>query len=392
VADLEEPYISGPTTDMLVDSPNTTTSATPPNQNHKHIPVSSADQSSDLGFPFLDSETFIEYPSGRIYHLAQRSTDDVTVISPTVKEHRAASKDFPTARADASRGDVKPEMRQPGYFHAAMTRPSLPRRGSLDVAKPERLNHHFPYAAASFQTGQAVTKHGAWPSPISNTGIDGASRMTGRRSVLSEITSMAYNDASCSNNLHHQLLSGVNLRSDHSHLDVRDTIYTDSLRDPFEHDLLLQVDRRSETPGSKAVFACPATNDHTARSIIPLKARLENPLQSSMASPIQTYCSARSSHGVTTDGACSINAMVATPERSSPAFNNFSPTRRAAAGQIESNSIVASVSPLARVMHRGWDDVKRFSVERVVPSVSSISTLQETPGYSLRTKTSLFYL
>jgi hypothetical protein len=379
VADLEEPYISCRTTDILVDSRNTTTSATPPSQNHEYNPVSPADQFRDLGSPCLDSDIFIEYPSGRIYHSAQRSTDAATVISTTVKEHRAVSKEFPTVRADASQGDVKHEMRQPGYFHAAMTRPSLPRRRSLDVSKSERLNHRFPYTAANFQTAQAVTRHGA-------------SRIISRRSILSEITSVACNSNGFSNDLHNQLLASVNLCSNHSLPDEREALYTDSWRDPFEHDLLVQVDKCSETPDSMAVFAYPATNDQTARSITPLKARLENSLQASMASPMQTCYPARSSHGVTTEGAASIGAMIARPERSSPAYSSISPTKRFAADQMESNSTVASVSPLAGAMHRGWDDIKRFSVERVVPSVPIISTLQETPIYSLRKKKSLFYL
>jgi hypothetical protein len=341
MADLEEPYIPCRTTDILVDGRDTTIVATPPDHNHIYKTVLPANQANDLGDPFHDSGIFIEYPSRRIYHSAQRYTDAVVAISTTGEERRAISKIFPTALTDASRSDVKPGMQQPGHFHAAMT---------------------------------------------------GASRTTSTRSMLGEITSLAYSNDGYSNNLDHRSLPDSYLRSSHRISDVRETIYTDSWRDPFEHDLLLQVDTCSETPDSMAVFGIPTINDQIARSMTPLKARLEKFSQRSMASPAHTCRSAESSHGITTEGDSSLDVMIAAPEHTSPAYNNFSRTRHYAADQIDLNSTAASVSPLAGAVHRGWDDIKRFSVERVVPSVPSLSTLQDTPSSSLRKKTSLFYL
>jgi hypothetical protein len=276
----------GRASDISFDGRNTITSAVPPYENYRHSVMTPADRYSDPGNPFLDSETFARYPSGGSDHPAQRPTDTVAAFAIAVKEHRAASCNSPSV--------------------------------------------------ADHKAGQSVTRYGAWPSPMSSTGDSG---LKSRRSILSEITSAAYTDDDFSDKLYHQPLSNFNLRSKHSLPNVRETMYTESWRDPFEHDLLLQVDTCTETPDSMAVLAYPTTNKQPARSVTPLKARSNNPWQSSMVSP--------------TSG---------------------------------------SVLPPIVATHRGWDDIKRYSIERVVPSMPSLNTLQETPISSLRKKTSSLYL
>jgi hypothetical protein len=276
----------GRATDISFDGRNTITPAVPPYENYRHSVMTPADRYSDPGNPFLDSETPARYPSGGSDHPAQKPTDAVAAFAIAVKEHRAASCNSP--------------------------------------------------AVADHKAGQSVTRYGAWPSPMSSTGDSG---LKSRRSILSEITSAAYTDDDFSDKLYHQPLSNFNLRSKHSLRNVRETMYTESWRDPFEHDLLLQVDTCTETPDSMAVLAYPTTNKQPARSVTPLKARSNNPWQSSMVSP--------------TSG---------------------------------------SVLPPIVATHRGWDDIKRYSIERVVPSMPSLNTLQETPISSLRKKTSSLYL
>jgi hypothetical protein len=265
---------------------NTITSAVPPYENYRHSVIAPADRYNDPSNPFLDSEATAKYPSGGSDYSAQRPTDAVAAFAIAVKELRAASCNLP--------------------------------------------------AVADHKTGQSVTRYGDWPSPIPS---NGDSFLKGRRSILSEITSAAYIDDDFSDNLYHQPLSNFNLRSKHSLANVRERMYTESWRDPFEHDLLLQADTCTETHDSMAVLAYPTTNKQPARSVTPLKARSNNPWQASMASP--------------TSG---------------------------------------PVLPLIVATHRGWDDIKRYSIERVVPSMPGLNTLQETPISSLRKKTSSLYL
>jgi hypothetical protein len=337
-ADPEETSMSGGMTGTPLDRRNHTTHANPPNYGHQDDAAAPPRQYSDPGNPFRDPEDCFECSDAYIYSPAQRPTNAVAAFSGATKAYRAAPQESPTV--------------------------------------------------TEFSPAQSL-RDVTWPSPMFSAIVDDRPEMASRRSILSEITSMAYNVDGYSNTLRRQPSSRFDLRSNHSLPHLRETMYTDSCRDPFEHDLLLQVDTRTGTPDSVTLFPSSITYEQPAQWMAPTKAQSNNPWASSMQSPRQVQDRSQLDRRLAEKSPIVPDATSATPERFSPHHYNQSPTTPFAASQNELSNTGSSVPPSTRALHRGWDDIKRSSIERVVPSMPDLSVLRDFPSPPPRKKTSL---
>jgi hypothetical protein len=220
-----------------------------------------------------------------------------------------------------------------------------------------------------------------WPSPTLDSGIGGSARSPSRQSILSEIASMACSPTARYNTeaSRHQPSSPYGLYPKLSLPGVRETAYTDSCRDPFEHDLLLEVDTRTETSNFVTIYA-PANKSYPpSQAAAPTTVQSNNPWASSMLCS-EAKPSAPSFDdiplGVTPH---SPDATIVASERASLVYDDnltntyITPLRK----QIDPT--MSPISPLSGALHRGWDDIKRYSAEKVVPSVP---TLSPPLGYS----------
>jgi hypothetical protein len=147
-------------------------------------------------------------------------------------------------------------------------------------------------------------------------------------------------------------------------------VYTDPFRDPFEHGLLLQVDTRTETPDFVTVYApSPPTT-----AIKPVKILSKNPWASSMLSPVTTQGPPRAQSRLTEESPVSPDTTIVASERLSLVYDNQSSTTYIAPSRKQAHDTISPVSPPAEPAHRGWDDIKRYSAEKVIPpSVISLS-------------------
>jgi hypothetical protein len=210
-----------------------------------------------------------------------------------------------------------------------------------------------------------------WPLPS----VMGDVRSASRSSILSEITSMAYNPNVYTDTpaVHYQSLSPYGFHHNRSLPCVRETSYTESIRDPFEHDLILQVDARTETPESVTIYAPPTASNQTTYATTPIKVLSKNPWASSMLSPNIAQDPSRPDSRHSDETIISPNATIVASERYSLAYDDQSSTTYIAPSQKQMDNTIPRVSTPFVAVHRGWDDIKRFSVEKVVPSPPSLS-------------------
>jgi hypothetical protein len=330
-ADIEGTYTSGEGPDMPLDQRNT----------HQDDASAPPMRFSDPGNPFRDPDNCFEDSNGYNNNSAQRPANTITSFSDTTKGYKPASQESPTA--------------------------------------------------ADFTAAQSL-RDSTWPSSMLSTIPDGKPEMASRYSLLSEITSMAYNADGYPNTLRHHRSSHFDLRSNPSLPNVRETTYTDSCRDPFEHDLLLEVDTRTGTPDSVTVFASPATYERPYRSLVPTKAYSKNPWASSMPNLTQVPHRFQPDRELRVNNPISSDATGVLPERFSPLYEvPLSPTTHVSVSHTALRNPSVSISQPTRALYRGWDDIKRSSIERVVPSMPDFSVLREFPSPPPRKKTSLPY-
>jgi hypothetical protein len=207
------------------------------------------------------------------------------------------------------------------------------------------------------------------PSPALNpVGRDAA--LPSRSSVLEEIASMAYNHTIYSDTatLQYQPLAPYGLHSNHCLPCVRETTYSESVRDPFEHDLLLQVDSRTEIQDCATVYAPMPASDQIARTAAFDKVPLNNPWASSMLGPNASQRTARPDSRQSGNAVVSPNTTIVASERGSPAYDKHTSATYITPCQHE-----GTASPPLGAVHRGWDDIKRYSADKVVPPITSLS-------------------
>jgi hypothetical protein len=232
------------------------------------------------------------------------------------------------------------------------------------------------YSAASQDTttvaGFPVTntlRDNTCPSPALNPVMSDAISPS-RSSILGEIASMAYNHNVCSDATtpRCQPLLPYGSHPKHSLPRVRETTYSESVRDPFEHDLLLQVDPRLETQDSMTVYAPTTASVQAATTAAPIKAPSNNPWASSMLDPHTSPSTYRPDSRQSRDATMSPNTTIVASERYSLVYDKHTSTTYITPSQAE-----RTVSPPLCAVHRGWDDIKRYSADKVVPSIKSYS-------------------
>jgi hypothetical protein len=207
------------------------------------------------------------------------------------------------------------------------------------------------------------------PSPALNPVISDAASPS-RSSILGEIASMAYNHNvySDATTPHYQPLSPYELHSNHCLPCVRETTYSESVRDPFEHDLLLQVDSRTEIQDCATLYAPMPASDQLARTAALKKVPLNNPWASSMMGPNASQMISRPDSRQSGGMMISPNTTIVASERCSPAYDKHTSATYITPCQHE-----GTASPPLGAVHRGWDDIKRYSADKVVPPITSLS-------------------
>ena len=316
----DETLMSGGSSGMPLIGNNSRAPTSTPNLGHRHSTATSPMRFSDPGNPFRDPRDPF------------RDSNEFAMTTPT-------------NTAAAFTAAIK------GYTSAPQKSPST----------------------TDFPTMQP-SRDMAWASPSSNQIMSDA-RLPNRSSILSEIASMAYNPNVYSNGSasRYERLSPYGFHQNHSLPCVRETTYTDSVRDPFEHDLLLQVDTRTETPDSVTVYAPPATSNTPARATPPVKVLSRNPWASSMLDPSAAQLPTRPLSRLVEQSPISPDATIVASERYSLAYDNEHSTTYIVPSQTHADGNKSPISPPPGPIHRGWDDIKRWSADKIVPSPVALS-------------------
>jgi hypothetical protein len=283
---------------------------------------------SDPGNPFRDPESTPRFSDGCIRSQGQAPTNPVAAFAAAIKGYRATSQDQVVT------------------------------------------SHTIDGVPAAEEIGDIIK-----PSPTLNSYTNGDARSVSRRSILSEIASMAYNTNARSppSASLQQPSSPYDYHLNHSHPCVRETAYTDSCGDPFEHDLLLRVDTRTETPDFATVYAPPAGSDLPFRATTPIRVQSRNPWASSMSGTVPARLKTPLDSRLEVVSPISPDATIVASERYSLIYDDYSSKTSIAPSQKQFQYTMSPVSPVTGAVHRGWDDIKRYSAEKVVPSVASLS-------------------
>lgn len=223
-----------------------------------------------------------------------------------------------------------------------------------------------------------VTRQGreiACPSVALESFSDSEPKSVSRRSVLSEITSMAYTTTARSppnaSLLQSKLHQGF--YSNHSLPCLRETMYTDSCRDPFEHDLLLKVDTCTETPDFATVYAPSTGSSLLMPANAPIRGQSRNPWASSMMSTCLADPITSRNKRFEPPSPVSPDATIVASECFSPVFGHHSSSACFTSSQKQDEVTMSPISPSYGAVHRGWDEIKRYSAEKVVPCIASLS-------------------
>ncbi|KAH5029999.1 hypothetical protein HBH70_185880 [Parastagonospora nodorum] len=227
-------------------------------------------------------------------------------------------------------------------------------------------------------TGNPATRHArknSCPSAALESFSHNEPKSVSRRSVLSEITSMAYTTTARSPPHAPLLQSRVHqgFHSNHSLPRVRETMYTDSCRDPFEHDLLLKVDTFTETPDFATVYAPSTGSSLLIPATAPIRAQSRNPWASSMISTCLADPITPLNKRFEPSSPISPDATIVASECFSPIFGHRSSSTCFTPFQKQDEVTTSPISPSCGAVHIGWDEIKRYSAEKVVPSVASLS-------------------
>jgi hypothetical protein len=282
--------------------------------NHRHSTGNMPMRFSDPGNPFRDNEDPFRTPRESIEsHRAPSGT--AAALSAAMTGYMAAAQESP---------------RRDNFF--------VPARSQESLLAPTALRH-----------------------PIKE-------RSLSKGSLLSDIAAAAYNPhLSSQPAMHQQFLSPYGRFANDSMPSLRESVITDPFADPFEHDLLLRVDPRSETPDAAMLYAPPAT----PRAMSPMMFPSANSSHNSLLDHVPAQTQQKPSSRLADEIRMSTEPVESTEERFSLAYDPCS----------SKTFIKPQRASQMEPIHRGWDDIKRFSTDRVVPasSMKSPSLINLTP-------------
>ncbi|EAT78157.1 hypothetical protein SNOG_14286 [Parastagonospora nodorum SN15] len=148
---------------------------------------------------------------------------------------------------------------------------------------------------------------------------------------------------------------------------------TGALLDPFEHDLLLKVDTFTETPDFATVYAPSTGSSLLIPATAPIRAQSRNPWASSMISTCLADPITPLNKRFEPSSPISPDATIVASECFSPIFGHRSSSTCFTPFQKQDEVTTSPISPSCGAVHIGWDEIKRYSAEKVVPSVASLS-------------------
>lgn len=191
-----------------------------------------------------------------------------------------------------------------------------------------------------------------------------------RGSILAEIASMAYNPRTFQHsNTRYQPASSSGLALGSSMTALRDESYIENESEPLEHDLLLEVD--TDTESADFVTLTPKLGG----KLSPTFSMFQNKSVSSLHDRLEA-----------TTGAPTIRARALTIESFETRVDSLmddNSIRKEVLSEPKSSPriVISSVPNSSTPVHRGWDDIKRYSIDKVVPAglTSSPSLINLTP-------------
>ncbi|KAH7384445.1 hypothetical protein BKA66DRAFT_569698 [Pyrenochaeta sp. MPI-SDFR-AT-0127] len=306
----------------------------PPNGHPPTVPQNSPNPSqrysnsfmnrfSDPGNPFRDPEDPVQELHDSARDSLLTPTDAATAFAAAISGYAVAAQDLPaTSRYSAP---------QPLYDHIIPS-PTL---------SPFLAQHNFRHSRTR---------------SLSRNGFDSN---TSKRTIN---TNMSANTAG----MEDVPLSPYGMQASHTLPPINELPTNDPEADSFEYDLLMPVDTQTETPDSVIVYVPPQTPRTSInpmfQSNLPVgynttKSRLSAVPAQSPRSP-QMQLRAKASVGS--------NSTLSQTERFSLAYDSRNSTtyiRPSSNAVSPKNSAptVSPVSPLPTPVHRGWDEIKRYS-------------------------------
>lgn len=194
-----------------------------------------------------------------------------------------------------------------------------------------------------------------------------------RGSILSEIASIAYNPRVYPNPnaSRYERLPPIAFQSNQSLPCVRETDYSDPNRDTSEQDLPLRV--RTGASDYMTLYAPPPISDASIGATQPPRVLSKNPWAASMLEPTNPQSSSSPlrkvvEHRSLSPYVLSPNATLVESDRYTLAYNKEKFTTYIAPSQGQSPQ-----SPPSAPMHKGWEEFKRYSVEKIEPSPAHLS-------------------
>lgn len=233
---------------------------------------------------------------------------------------------------------------------------------SSTYSAPQTLyDHIIPSPTLSPFLGQNGFRHSRTRS-LGQSGFDGSS-ING---------SINTNLAGSTAGMEDVPLSPYGMQASHTLAPIEELTTTGPDADTFEHDLFMPVDTRTETPDSVIVYVPPPTPRMSVSpnlsTILPTartsaKSLLNvAPAHSARTSQVRLSTKASSSSSLS----LSSDSTISRPQRSSLGYDgrhsatHIKPASNGLAHK-QSSSTMLSESPPPTPVHRGWDEIKRYS-------------------------------
>ncbi|OAL53916.1 hypothetical protein IQ07DRAFT_640935 [Pyrenochaeta sp. DS3sAY3a] len=154
---------------------------------------------------------------------------------------------------------------------------------------------------------------------------------------------------------------------------VKEIPNTDPFAEPLEDDLYLPIDSMSETPHSVLVYAPPPTPRTPRKHHTPAASASESSSSPSLVNSALPRFRSYERDSITSKASFVSHSSVSLPELSTTSYGSESWTEKTRSGMPSHNHSqndlpISPISSSPAPVHRGWEDIKRFSNESSVPS------------------------
>lgn len=154
---------------------------------------------------------------------------------------------------------------------------------------------------------------------------------------------------------------------------VKEIPNTDPFAEPLEDDLYLPIDSMSETPHSILVYAPPPTPRTPNKHNAPAPSAIQSSSSTSIVNSVLPRCRSYERDSIMSKASFASRSTISLPELSIASYGSESWTERTESRVPSHNHSqhdlpISPISSSPAPVHRGWEDIKRFSNESSVPS------------------------